>query len=115
MFSFHLGPGIDILFEKSTAQIDAPLGLGTLLCVEAPSDLRVDIVKMQELLVRVSEAVLLTMARSVAFEKQSVHYASMVENFIQSLSSFLISLPLFLGLDYGALLGLPSFKSEERT
>ena len=115
MFSFRLGPGIDILFETLTAQIDALLGLGTLLFVEAPSDLRVDIVKMQELLVRVSEAVLSTMARSVAFEKQSVHYASMVENFIQSLSSFLISLSLFLGLDYGALLGLPSYKSEERT
>ena len=91
-FSFHLGPDIDILFEKLTAQIGARLGLETLLSFEAPSDLRVDIVKMQQFLVRASEAVPLTMVQRVTFEKQSVHYASGVENFIQSLSSFLISL-----------------------
>ena len=47
MFSFygdHIG---DILFEKLTEQIDARLGLGTLLRFEAPGDLRVDIIKMQ--------------------------------------------------------------------
>ena len=32
MFSFHVGPGLDILFEKLTAQIGSQLGLGTLLC-----------------------------------------------------------------------------------
>ena len=79
---------IDILLKYLTAR----LGLGTLLRFEAPSDVRVDIVKMQQLLVRVSEAVPLTLAQSVALEKQSVHYTSGVENFIQSLSSFLISL-----------------------
>ena len=52
MFSFHHGPDIDILFEKLTAQIGARLGLGTLLRFEAPTDLRSDIVKMQQLLVR---------------------------------------------------------------
>ena len=92
MFCFHLCPDIDILFEKLTGQIGARLGVGTLLRFEAPSGLRVDIVKMQQLLVRVSEAVPLKMAQSVAFEKQSVRYTSGVENFIQSLSSFVISL-----------------------
>ena len=47
MFSFHVGPNLDILFEKLTAQIVTRMGLGTLLCFEAPGDLRVDIVKMQ--------------------------------------------------------------------
>ena len=46
MFNFHVGPNLDILFEKLTAQIVARLGLGTLLCFEAPGDLRVNIVKM---------------------------------------------------------------------
>ena len=49
MFSFHDDPDLDILFGKLTAQISARLGLGTLLCFEALGDLRVDIVKMQEL------------------------------------------------------------------
>ena len=49
MFSFHLGPDLDILFEKLTAQIGARLGLGILLRFEAPGDLRVNIVKMQQL------------------------------------------------------------------
>ena len=49
MFSFHLDLDLDILFEKLTAQIGARLGLGTLLCFEAPGDLWVNIVKMQQL------------------------------------------------------------------
>ena len=81
-----------IYYLKLTAQISAQLGLGILLRLEAPSDLRVDIVKMQQLLVMVSEAVPLTMTQRVAFEKQSLNYTSEVENFIQSLTSFLISL-----------------------
>ena len=89
VFIFEL---TSIYYLKLTAQIGARLGLGTLLRLEAPSDLRVNIVKMQQLLVMVSEAVPLTMAQRVAFEKQSLNYASGVENFIQSLSSFLISL-----------------------
>ena len=48
MFSFHDDPDPDILLEKLTAQISARLGLGTLLRFEAPSDLRIDIVKMQQ-------------------------------------------------------------------
>ena len=43
MFSFYLGPDIDILFEKLTAQIGTRLGLGTLLRFEDPSGLRVEI------------------------------------------------------------------------
>ena len=49
MFSFHIGPDLDILFEKLTAQIGARLGLETLLRFEAPGDLRFDILKMQQL------------------------------------------------------------------
>ena len=69
MFSFNFWPDIDILFEKLTAQIGPWLGLETLLRFEAPSDLRVDIVKMQQMLVRVSEAVPLAMGLGVAFKK----------------------------------------------
>ena len=47
MFSFHVDPDLDILFEKLTAQIGARLGLGTLFLFETPGDLWVDIVKMQ--------------------------------------------------------------------
>ena len=50
MFSFHVDPDLDILFEKSTAQIGARPGLGTQLRFEAPGDLWVDIVKMQQLI-----------------------------------------------------------------
>ena len=57
MFNVHLGPDSDILFEKITTQIGARLALRTLLRFEAPSDLWVDIIKMQQLLVRVGEAV----------------------------------------------------------
>ena len=39
MFSFHVDPELDILFEKLAAQIGARLGLGTQLCFKAPSDL----------------------------------------------------------------------------
>ena len=49
MFNFHVYPDLDILFEKLTAQIGAPPGLGTQLCFEASSDLWVNIVKMQGL------------------------------------------------------------------
>ena len=49
MFSFHVDPNLDILFEKLTAQIGARPGLETQLCFEAPGDLWVDIVKMQQL------------------------------------------------------------------
>ena len=62
MFSFHVGPDLDILFEKLAAQISARLGLGTLLRFEAPGDLQVDIVKMQQLTHWVSQAVPLKMA-----------------------------------------------------
>ena len=49
MFSFHVDPNLDILFEKLTAQIGARPGLETQFCFEAPGDLWVDIVKMQQL------------------------------------------------------------------
>ena len=49
MFSFHVDPDLDILFEKLIAQIGARLGLGAQLCFEAPGDLWIDIVKMQRL------------------------------------------------------------------
>ena len=49
MFKFHIDPDSDTLFEKLTAQIGARLGLGTQLCFEAPDDLWVNIVKMQQL------------------------------------------------------------------
>ena len=48
MFSFYVEPDLDILFENLTAQIDAPLGLANQLRFEAPGDLWVDIVKMQQ-------------------------------------------------------------------
>ena len=48
MFSFHVDPDPDMLFEKLTAQIGARPGLGTKVCFEAPSDLWVHIVKMQQ-------------------------------------------------------------------
>ena len=47
MFSFHVDSGLDILFEKLTAQIGARLGLGTQLRFEAPSDLWVACFKIQ--------------------------------------------------------------------
>ena len=74
MFSFHLGPGTDILFENLTAQIGARLRLGPLLRFEAPGELREDIVKMQQFLVRVvrvSEAVPLAMSQRLAFGSHS--------------------------------------------
>ena len=49
MFSFYVNPDLDILFEKLTAQIDARLGLRTLLRFEAPGNIWVDIIKMQQL------------------------------------------------------------------
>ena len=57
MFCFYVDPDLYMLFEKLTAQIGAPLGLGTQLHFEAPGDLRVTIVKMLQLnigLVRLS-------------------------------------------------------------
>ena len=39
MFSFHVDPDLDTLFEKLTAQIGARPGLGTQLCLEAPGGL----------------------------------------------------------------------------
>ena len=56
------------------------------------------------------------MDKRFEFEKLSVRYASGLENFIQSLSSFLIFLVVnsFLSFDYGAVLGLLNYKSEER-
>ena len=51
MLSFHaVVPDFDMLFEKLTAKIDIRLGLDTLLCFEAPGDLRVDFIKMQRLI-----------------------------------------------------------------
>ena len=49
MFSFHVSPQLEILFEKLTAQIGPRLGLGTLSHFEAPGDLWVNIVKMERL------------------------------------------------------------------
>ena len=46
MFSFHVDPDLDILFEKLTVQIGVRLGLVPLLLFEAPGDFWVDIVKM---------------------------------------------------------------------
>ena len=50
MFSFHDDPDLHTYFEKLTAQIGARPGLGTRHCLEAPGDLRVNIVKMQRLI-----------------------------------------------------------------
>ena len=49
MFSSHVDPDFDTLFEKLTAQIGARLGLGTQLRFEAFGDLWINIVKMQQL------------------------------------------------------------------
>ena len=49
MFSFHVDPGLDKLFEKLTAQIGSQPSIETQLCFEAPGDLWVDIVKIQRL------------------------------------------------------------------
>ena len=72
MFSFHIGPDLDILFEKLTAQIGARLGLETLLRFEAPGDLRFDIFKMQQLTLGKSSGPLEN-GRRVAFEKHSLY------------------------------------------
>ena len=47
--SLYVDLNLDILFEKLTAQIGDGLGSGTQLCLEAPGDFWVDIVKMQRL------------------------------------------------------------------
>ena len=47
MFSFHVDPDLDTLFEKLAAQISARMGLGIQLHFETPGDLWVDFVKMQ--------------------------------------------------------------------
>ena len=49
MFSFHVNLNLDILFEKLTAQIGVPLGLGKEFRFAGPRDLWVDIVKIQGL------------------------------------------------------------------
>ena len=49
MFTFHVDPDLDILFEKLTAQVGTRPGLGTQLRFDALGDLWIDIVKMQEL------------------------------------------------------------------
>ena len=49
MFSFHVDPDLDILFENLTPQIGVQSGLGIQFCFETPDDLWVDIVKMQQL------------------------------------------------------------------
>ena len=47
MFTFHVAPDFDMLFEKLTAQVGARPGLGTQLRFDVPGDLWIDIVKMQ--------------------------------------------------------------------
>ena len=47
MFSFHVDPDFDILFEKLAAQIGAWLGLRARTCFKAPGNPQVDIIKMQ--------------------------------------------------------------------
>ena len=47
-FSFHVDPDLGTLFEKLTAQIGAPLELGTQFCFEALHDHWIDIVKMEQ-------------------------------------------------------------------
>ena len=49
MLKFHVRPDLDILFEKLTAQVLAWPRLGMLLHFEAPGELQVDKVKMQQL------------------------------------------------------------------
>ena len=49
IFSFHVDPDLDILFDKLSTQIGARLGLGTQPRFEAPGDLWVDVFKMQRL------------------------------------------------------------------
>ena len=49
MFSFHVNSDLDILIEKLTAQIGPGPRLETRLGFEAPSDLWVNIFKMQRL------------------------------------------------------------------
>ena len=48
MFSFHVDPDLDILFQKLTAQVGVRPGLGTQLHFKTPSFLQVEIVKMQQ-------------------------------------------------------------------
>ena len=47
MFSFHVDPDLDILFETLTAQISARPGLGTQPCAEIPGDFWINIFKVQ--------------------------------------------------------------------
>ena len=49
MFSFHVDPDLDILFEKLTAQIVARAGLGIHVLFETVGDPSVNIIKMQQL------------------------------------------------------------------
>ena len=46
-FSFHVNPDFKMLFENLTAQIGAPLSLGTQLRFKAIDDLRVNTFKLQ--------------------------------------------------------------------
>ena len=49
MFKFHIDLDLDTLFEKLTSQIGARLGLETQFRFEAPDDLWVNIITMQQL------------------------------------------------------------------
>ena len=49
MFSFLVGPDLDILFEKLTGQIGARPGLGIPLLFEVSSELRVSTVNTLQL------------------------------------------------------------------
>ena len=49
MFSFHVDLDLGTLFEKLTAQIGTPPDLGIQFCFQTPGDLRVDIIKKQQL------------------------------------------------------------------
>ena len=48
MFSFGGDPDLDIFFEKLRVQKGAGLGLGALLRFDAPGDLWINIIKMQQ-------------------------------------------------------------------
>ena len=50
MFIFHVGPDLDIYFEKLTAKTNARSGLKIQIRFEVPADLQVNIIKMQRLL-----------------------------------------------------------------
>ena len=87
-----------ILPEMLTAHIGARLSLGNLLFFRAGGDPLVDIVKIRRAKLSYWGCPMENVPKGCIWKTQSTNYVSGLENFNQSLSSFLISLvvPLLL-------------------